>query len=312
MAGSDDRSKPGKADKKGASVWRYLKEAFLYHWNLLAFGGAGAAAVIAGSAGVALPLVVAGELIYLGGLVGNERFRAAIDAKVHAEQRQGDVEAAFGQDDAAEAARRRKESVAALLNGLDAPGRERFVDLRARCRDMGAIASGVGGRVGVSKGIDRATLDRLLWAFLRLLYSKRALNAFLATTDKDEIAEQLARLRAREAKAQEDGDERILKSLRDSVATGELRLSNYEQAEKNAEFVDIELDRIDGKIRALTELAVSTEDPDYISNQVDSVAASMASTERAIREIQHLTGFDDGVAEAPAIMDLDLEQVVEA
>jgi len=307
MAGSDvrDGGGSGAPKKKGASVWRYLKEAFLYHWNLLAFGGAGAAAVIAGSAGVALPLVVAGELIYLGGLVGNERFRAAIDAKVHAEQNPPEA--------VAEAAdKRRQESVGALLRGLDHAGRARFVDLRARCRDMGAIASGVSGRVGASKGIDRATLDRLLWAFLRLLYSKRALGAFLATTDKDEIADQLRRLREREAQAVAEGDERILKSLRDSVATGELRLSNYEQAEKNAEFVDIELDRIDGKIRALTELAVSTEDPDYISNQVDSVAASMASTERAIREIQHLTGFDDGVSEAPAIMDLELEEVVEA
>ena len=291
-----------KPPRKGASVWRYLKEAFLYHWNLLALGGGTAAAIIAGSGGVALPLVIAGELIYLGGLVGNDRFRSAIDAKVHAEE--------APPSDAARPSR--QESVAALLQGLDVVGRARFLDLRARCRDMGAIASGVSGRVGASKGIDRATLDRLLWAFLRLLYSKRALAAFLATTDKDEIAEQLERLRLRETKAAEDKDERILKSLRDSVATGELRLSNYEQAEKNAEFVDIELDRIDGKIRALTELAVSTEDPDYISSQVDSVAESMASTERAIREIQHLTGIDDGASDAPAIMDFELEEVVEA
>ncbi|PKN59053.1 MAG: hypothetical protein CVU56_02315 [Deltaproteobacteria bacterium HGW-Deltaproteobacteria-14] len=293
----------GKPPREGASVWRYLKEAFLYHWNLLAFGGGTAAAIIAGSGGVALPLVIAGELIYLGGLVGNDRFRSAIDARVHAEEAPPPSDAARPN---------RQESVAALLQGLDVGGRARFLDLRARCRDMGAIASGVSGRVGASKGIDRGTLDRLLWAFLRLLYSKRALAEFLATTDKDEIAEQLERLRLRETKAAEDQDERILKSLRDSVATGELRLSNYEQAEKNAEFVDIELDRIDGKIRALTELAVSTEDPDYISSQVDSVAESMASTERAIREIQHLTGIDDGAADAPAIMDLELEEVVEA
>lgn len=300
MAASDK----GKPPHKGASVWRYLKEAFLYHWNLLAFGGGTAAAIIAGSGGVALPLVVAGELIYLGGLVGNDRFRSAIDAKVQAEQ------APPASDDAPRPSR--QESVAALLRGLDPAGRERFLDLRVRCRDMGAIASGVSGRVGAAKGIDRVTLDRLLWAFLRLLYSKRALVEFLATTDKDEIADQLERLKLREAKAAEDKDERILKSLRDSVATGELRLSNYEQAEKNAEFVGIELDRIDGKIRALTELAVSTEDPDYISSQVDSVAESMASTERAIREIQHLTGIDEGLSEAPAIMDFELEEVVEA
>ena len=290
------------ASSQDTGLKRYLKEAFLYPWNLLFFGAAAVAAFISGSPDIVLPLVAAGELAYLGGLVSHPRFRSAIDAKVHAET--APPAAASPPPDL-------RESVATLLAGLTPQGRVRFVALRDRCREMGILASGVGGRAG-SKGVDRATLDRLLWAFLRLLYSQRALGAFLETTDKQEILDQLERLRLREAQAREGGDERILRSLRDSVATGELRLANYEQSEKNADFVGIELDRIEGKIRALTELAVSTEDPDTISSQVDAVAESMASTERAIREIQHLTGFDDRATEAPALMDLALEQELEA
>ena len=62
----------------------YLKEAFLFRWNLLLFGGGVAAAALTPVAAVLLPLVAAVELTYLAGLVSIPRFRAAIDAKVHA------------------------------------------------------------------------------------------------------------------------------------------------------------------------------------------------------------------------------------
>src|SRR5919109_2008727 len=62
----------------------YLKEAFFFRWNLLFFLGGTAAAAMTPLAPVLLPLVAAGELTYLAGLVSIPRFRAAIDAKVHA------------------------------------------------------------------------------------------------------------------------------------------------------------------------------------------------------------------------------------
>ncbi|HEY7058718.1 MAG TPA: hypothetical protein VH458_19435, partial [Vicinamibacterales bacterium] len=61
----------------------YLKEAFLFRWNLLLFGGGVAAAALTPLAPVLLPLVAAAEVTYLAGLVSIPRFRAAIDAKVH-------------------------------------------------------------------------------------------------------------------------------------------------------------------------------------------------------------------------------------
>src|SRR6185312_2267481 len=45
----------------------YLKEAFLFRWNLLFFLGGVAAAALTPVAGVLLPLVAAGELTYLAG-----------------------------------------------------------------------------------------------------------------------------------------------------------------------------------------------------------------------------------------------------
>ncbi|MFT7579371.1 MAG: hypothetical protein ACI9MR_001035 [Myxococcota bacterium] len=291
------------ARPKQRSIWGYVKEAFLNHWNILLLGGAAVAGVISGMPEVVLPLVAAGELTYLGGLVSNERYRKSVDAKDHKAAR-------------TVVQTRQTHSLKDMLQGLAPVGRGRFLSLRQRCREMGDLARAAAGQRTTRTGVDTKALDRLLWAFLRLLYSKQALERFQHSTDADEIVTQLNDLRAREAVAKAEQDERVIRSLIDSIATAELRLSNYTNAVKNADFVDLELDRIEGKIRALTELAVSTEDPDYISKQVDSVAESMASTEVAIREIQHLTGFDDASDQAPEIMNMtevvEVEDFVEA
>jgi hypothetical protein len=120
----------------------------------------------------------------------------------------------------------------------------------------------------------------------------------------------LEQLRTDLAAAQAAGDERIVRSLQDSIAMSELRLDNYERAGKNAQFVSIELNRIEGKIQALAEMAVNRQDPDLLSSQVDSAAESMRQTEKAVSELQHLTGLADELQDPPAILEADLREVL--
>ncbi len=283
----------------------YLREAFFFRWNLLAFVGGAAAAALLPLTGVLMPLVAATELAYLAGLISVPRFRAAIDAKVHA----AGQTAPAGGGPAAPAV-----SLVTMLKGLPADARTRFERLHARCAQMRSIAAGVRGATGDQGGsaeeIRTPGLDRLLWLFLRLLLSKAALDRFLQAMNEQDITAQLAGLRKNLAAAQGGGDDRIVKSLQDSIASGELRLDNYGRAKKNAEFVSIELDRLEGKIQALAELAVNRQDPDFLSNQVDSAAESMRQTEKAVSELQHLTGMADQLQEAPAILGTDLRQVL--
>ena len=120
------------------------------------------------------------------------------------------------------------------------------------------------------------------------------------------LAEFLAELRKNFEGAQAGGDDRIVRSLQDSIAMAELRLDNFGRAKKNADFVSIELDRIEGKIQTLAEMAVNRQDPDFLSSQVDSAAESMRQTEKAVSELQHLTGLADQLEEPPPIMETDL------
>jgi hypothetical protein len=288
----------------------YLKEAFLFRWNLLVVLGSAAAAALTPVAGVLLPLVAAGELTYLAGLVSVPRFRAAINAKVA--KAQAAARAASGAASAAQP----PPSLLSMLADLPPAARTRFQQLHARCVEMRGIAAGVRGAAGDpaagAEEIRTPGLDRLLWLFLRLLLSKTALDRFLQTMNESEIAARVAELRKNLAAAQsaQSGDDRVIRSLQDSIASGELRLDNFGRAKKNAEFVSIELDRLEGKIQALAEMAVNRQDPDFLSSQVDSAADSMRQTEKAVSELQHLTGLADQLEEPPPILETDLRQVL--
>ena len=283
----------------------YLREAFLFRWNLLFLLGGAVAAALTPVADVLVPLVVAGELTFLAGLVSVPRFRAAIDARVHAAGKTVAAGIAPTEPPA---------SLVTMLAGLPADARARFERLHARCLEMRGIAAGVrgaaGDRTGSAEEFRTPGLDRLLWLFLRLLLSKAALDRFLKTMNEQEISTRLDELRKSLAGAQSGGDDRVVRSLQDSIAMGELRLDNYGRAKKNTDFVSIELDRIEGKIQALAEMAVNRQDPDFLSSQVDSAAESMRQTEKAVSELQHLTGLADQLEEPPAILEADLRKVL--
>jgi hypothetical protein len=297
------------AEPKKAGWFRYLKEAFLYRWNLLLFGGAAAAAVMTPAPDIALPLVAAAELLYLGGLTTLPRFQAAIDAKARAE---GRASGATTTRDSADARTRLMD----VLRGLGDERRNRFLRLRARCVEMQRLANAVRGDTrdssGASAELRAPALDRLLWVFLRLLLSEQALERFLRAADGEQLKKNLADLQARQQTAQARGDERILRSLTDSIATAELRVDNYEKARSNSEFIAVELDRIENKIQALTEMAISHQDPDSISAQVDAVAEGMSQTEDTIRQLQAITGMSEDQESTPNILSFDVADVATA
>ena len=280
----------------------YVREAFFFRWNLLAFGGSAMAVALTPLGPVLLPLVVAGELAYLTGLVSIPRFRAAIDAKVHAAQSAPLAGAAGGRSpavalrDALRTSARRAETIRASAFAVRRDAHHR----RRRARR-------VHGPTSAGEEMRTPGLDRLLWLFLRLLVSKTALDRFLQTMNESEINARLdGPAQASFEKAQAGGDERVIRSLQDSIAMAELRLDNFGRAKKNADFVSIELDRIEGKIQTLAEMAVNRQDPDFLSSQVDSAAESMRQTEKAVSELQHLTGLADQLEEPPPIMETDL------
>jgi hypothetical protein len=284
----------------GAGMVEYLKRAFLYRWNLLLFLSGAAAAALSPWPDALLPLLLAAEFAYLGGLVSRPKFREAIDAQVYKEAQQSATRQHAGPVG---------ESLLEIINSLPPTSRQRFEALRRRCLEMKSIARGVGSQsTSSSEDMSTPALDRLLWIFLRLLVSQEGLDRFLRSTNDGEIRSRIEEVKAKlnSAAAQE---ERLKHSLEDSVAAQELRLQNYKKAGDNAEFVRVELDRIEAKIQALVESSVNRQDPNMLSSQIEGVTQSVQSTEAAIRELQQITGVVDQLQEPPAILDADWSKV---
>ena len=286
-------------DSSGPGLRDYVKHAFLYPWNLLFFVGGAALAAMSPHPDAFIPIIGALELAYLTGLSSIPRFRTAIDAKIAAKARAG--------RESSGAASSSQQSLERILESLPAPALRRFLLLRQRCFEMRSIASGIRGQADTgpdsAESIRTPALDRLLYLFLRLLVSQNGLDRFLRSTSEKDLETKLADVRTRLEAAKPAGDERVTNSLQDSVADAELRLENYRKAAKDAEFVAIELDRIETKIQALIEMGVSRQDPDYLSHQVTAAAESMQHTEAAVNQLQHLTGLADQIEEPPAILE---------
>jgi hypothetical protein len=303
------------AEPKRAGIFRYLKEAFLFRWNLLILGGVSAAALITiGDA--ALPLIGAAEVVYLAGLATLPRFQAAIDAKARAE---ADPRAAAARSAAQPDAATARDRIVEVLKSLSEERRARFLRLRARCVEMTRIANAVRGETtdasGASTELRQPALDRLLWVFLKLLLSDQAIARFLQAADESQILRTIIelgeRIKKREAAVAEAerADDRILRSLHDSLSTAELRKDNIAKAKGNAEFVAAELDRLENKIQAVTEMAVSHSDPDEMSSRIDAIADGISQTEQTIRELQNITGMGSQ-DETPSILAADIAQPV--
>ena len=294
----------GQSDGEGRSgLRRYIRKAVRIPWNLLAFMGGMVAAALSPWPDALMPLVLAAEMTFVGGLVSMKRFRDAVDAEEHAKRREqgtpGQLPVSALND---------------LLGSLPQESRMRFHKLRLRCLEMQKLATGVRGDspLAAATGDDlrKGSLDRLLWIFLRLLVSQESLRRFLRSTSDLMRTQKLNALTGQLTKAEADTDARMITSLKDSVALANLRLDNYQKADKNAQYVMVELDRIESKIQALTEMAVNRQDPDLLASQVDLAAQSMTETESAIKDLQSITGLADQLTDPPPILDADLGGVL--
>ena len=276
---------------------RYLKSAFLYHWNLLAFLGGSSFAVLSGRPDVFWPLVLAAEVAYLGLLGTHPKFQKFVDAQKNQASRQ---QASVGAEN----------TMQRIVRGLPEKQAQRFRALRNRCLELGQIANDLKepGQAGLPnlEDLQLAGLDRLLWIYLRLLFTQTMLERFFQQTNEARIHADIKGLDERLSRTTEqDNDlqkQKLRKALQDNLETCRQRLANFQKARDNSELVQAEVDHLENKIRALSELAVNRQDPDFILGQVDLVASSMVQTERTMNELRFATGLDAGDESVPAIL----------
>jgi hypothetical protein len=255
-------------------------------------------ALLSGHADVVAPLVLAGELGYLGFLGTHPKFQKYVEAQEAQATRSGD------RDAAAQTARR-------ILFELPKPLEEKFQAIKQRCTELRQLARQMrdpdqNGQEPILEDAQLSGLDRLLWMYLRLLYTQYSLTQFLKKASADEIEADIRKL---EKKLQEfAGDasdlrqQRLRKVVEDNLQTSQARLANYKKAEENHELMGLEIDRLENTIHSLSELAVNRQEPEFISGQIDQVTSSMVQTEKTMGELSFVTGMQLANEEVPPIL----------
>jgi len=280
------------------SLGKYIKAAFANRWNLLAmFAGVGVA-LVSGVPDIVLPLVLAGEAAYLGLLGTHPKFQKYVDAQAAASERKHKSQSS-------------QQALQQILQLLPPQALARFERLRAQCLDLRQIAADITHSRTVEAGapldsLQLAGLDRLLWIFLRLLFTEYSLSKFLDRTNPRLIRQEISTTEQRlKAIAPDDASphaQKMRHTLEDSLQTCKDRLANYEKAKANHELVQLEIDRLENKIKSLAELSVNRQEPDFISGQVDQVAGSMLETEKTMNELQFATGLAPIDEEIPELV----------
>jgi len=277
---------------------KYVKTAFLNHWNLLAFFGGVAFALLSPFPDIVLSLVGAAEIAYLGLLGTHPKFQQYVDAQAAQADRQESSEA-------------KQQTLDHIMKSLPKEILARFQTLRNQCMELRQIAMelkrpGIGA-VDVPLDTFQVTgLDRLLWIHLRMLYTQFALSQFLKRTSAEQIQQGISKLEQQikqlPADASDPVRQRFRAALEDNLDTSRARLANLNKARENYQLFDVELDRLENKIRSLSEIAVNRQEPEYISSEVDHVASSMLDTEKTMNELQFATGLTSVDNEPPDLL----------
>ncbi|MBF0099642.1 MAG: hypothetical protein HQK77_01910 [Desulfobacterales bacterium] len=269
------------------NFWYYCWKAFLFHWNLLVFFTGISIAILVGYPDIIIPLVLAAESIYLAGLASHPRFQAAIAASITSQQN------IIGQS----SSDNRQEIMLLSLNPSD---QNRFERLKQRCIELREISDRInqdGDReLSGIKDIQTKSMNQLLWIYLKLLYTKNALDVFFKGTQKEEIEKSIAHVKKRIEALKKDAKQDLVKtkyrdSLEDTLKTLEMRWENFQTAFENYEFIGLELERLDSKIASIAEMGINRQDPDFITSEIDVVAHSSHEAEKAISELSFLRDF---------------------
>jgi chemotaxis protein histidine kinase CheA len=271
-------------------LFDYIKVAFMQPYHLVSLGGAIMFAVISPVPDAILALAAAAEALYIGGIALHPKFQTYVDAQAAKIKR-------------AEVAKESEKTLERILKSLPRDSYERFERLRKQCLELQQMANDL-GRSTDGDDYRIAGLDKLLWIYIKLLYSQYALLKFIDSTNDRSIQAGINKTQTKLNNLPADASPKIRKALEDNLKTCQERLGNIKKANENSDLVALQIEGLENKIKSLGELAINRQEPDYISGQVDEVVSGMTDSEKAISDLDFMTGLgiDDDSQDTPQLL----------
>ena len=246
----------------------FTKEAFMEPANLVFLIAALVLGLIIGSAGGLLPLfLAAAELLYLGTVPRNERYRRVVRSRKLAERKKGptdrDVFRTLAKDD-----------------------QKRYV----RFRNMEkAIKDNYAKLPYASQGLLDAhlkKLDGLLDAHLGLLQLKERYAQFAKRTGEADIVDAISQL-----KNEMQGDPPRVRAIKQRRLTIlQKRLDRFKKAGENLAIIEAQLETIEDVARYVYEQSLTMQNPEEVSFQLDTLMNEVEETQSSMELIDDALG----------------------
>jgi hypothetical protein len=276
----------------------YTKETFLSTWNLVFLAVAAGIAVgirlIPGAPELVFQLAVLMglglELLILGIVPRNERFRRHVRSQKIAEQNQ-------------------PPSQREIFQRLDDQSQRRYAKLRKLRQDIQANYRRLSY---ASQGILDGHLDKidgLLESYLDLLHQRERYRDFMNRSTEAQLQK---RIRALKADMSDDGNRvRAVKQRRLRVL--KQRLARFRKAHENLEIIGAQLGTIEDVVKYIHEQSWTLQDPQEVGMQLDTLLEEVEETQASIREIEDVfTSPGDYLQDDLDELDAELEAEVEA
>lgn len=245
----------------------YTKEAFLNPFNLGFLIMAMLTAFFLSGAepwfNIVLLLAAAVELMYLGVVPRNERFRRVIRAQRAAEHA-------------------KPPSQKEIFQVLTKASQRRYARLRKLEKD---IRSNYGKLSYATQGLLESHLQKingLLDSYLNLLYQKERYEYALQSNTEGEVVRTISSLRT---DMQDDSPKvKAIKQRRLHVL--EQRLERFKRANENHEIIEAQLETIEDVVKYIHEQSLTLRNPEEITFQLDTLLSEVEETEASIEELQ--------------------------
>jgi len=252
----------------------YTKEAFLNQYNIVSLIGAALFSLISWSL---FPLLIAGglELIYLSAVPSHPRFQRLVRAYLEKISRL-----------------RSQEHVDQLLRVLPPEESRKYFMVRNICQVIQDNYTKFTGTSQILLEQLVGKLDGLLHSYLRMLFSLLDHKEYLKVTNQEEMKKEIAAL----TNELENKPPRVQEIHRKRVSILQRRLEKFEKAKENRQIIDAQMAAIEDILKLARDQSFTMQDPQMISEQLESLVHGVEETETTVREMEAVLG---GTRETP-------------
>ena len=244
----------------------FVKEAFLSPFNLAFLIVVMIAAFVltgTGAANFVLLFAAALELLYLGIMPRQERFRRVVLSRQAAE-------------------RNKPPSEKDVFRSLSKASQKRYIRFRNLEK---AVRENYEKLSYASQGLLEGHLtkiDDLLDSYLNMLHQKERYERFAQQATEDEVVTAMARLRDE----MQDDSPKVQQIKQKRLDILEKRLQKFKKAHENLAVIEAQLETIEDVTKYIHEQSLTMRNPEEISFQLDTLVSEVEETQASIMEVE--------------------------